>query len=89
MVFFLFQLANDLCSAYRTAYYETTREMEQNSNEKRWDCSEIFIFTKLNTFELRLNKVIGVWGLGHFTEKLLTEKVGKVQRSYYCTSFSN
>lgn len=53
----LFQLCLALYSFYRECYDETQKEMMEAADERPFDCSEMYIFGKFETFRKRLVKV--------------------------------
>lgn len=42
---------------YRKNYYLTVQEMTESPYENCWECSDVYLFGKLDTFVIRLDKV--------------------------------
>lgn len=53
----IFQLCLSLYAFYRECYAETQKEMKEAADEKPFDCSDMYIFGKFETFKKRLLKV--------------------------------
>lgn len=56
-----FQLCLDLYHFYRECYDETQKEMIAAPDERPFDCSEMYVFGKFETFKKRLIKVGTCW----------------------------
>lgn len=52
-----FQLCLNLYNFYRECYSETQKEMMEAADERPFDCSDMYIFGKFETFRVRLEKV--------------------------------
>ncbi|KAH9641786.1 hypothetical protein HF086_003912 [Spodoptera exigua] len=50
-----------LYNFYRECYAETQKEMMEAADERPFDCSEMYIFGKFETFRIRLTKVIDLF----------------------------
>ncbi|VVC98542.1 unnamed protein product [Leptidea sinapis] len=55
------KLCLNLYSFYRECYNETQREMMEAADERPFDCSEMYIFGKFETFRKRLMKIIDLF----------------------------
>jgi dynein heavy chain len=51
------QTCKKLHRTYKEIYYKTTKMMGENADENVWDCSDVAIFGRLETFNTRLNKI--------------------------------
>uniref|UniRef100_A0AAG5D7L6 AAA+ ATPase domain-containing protein n=1 Tax=Anopheles atroparvus TaxID=41427 RepID=A0AAG5D7L6_ANOAO len=56
-------ICNHLDQAFRNHYKQTVQKMENSPEETPWECSEVFVFGKLNHFQLRLSKIMQVMEL--------------------------
>ncbi|CAB3256562.1 unnamed protein product [Arctia plantaginis] len=55
------KLCLSLYNFYRECYAETQQEMNEASDERPFDCSEMYIFGKFETFRKRLLKIIDLF----------------------------
>ncbi|XP_072937033.1 dynein axonemal heavy chain 8 [Epargyreus clarus] len=55
------KLCLDLYSFYRECYNETQEEMMEAADERPFDCSEMYIFGKFETFRKRLQKIVDLF----------------------------
>nr|XP_026487863.1 dynein heavy chain 8, axonemal-like [Vanessa tameamea] len=55
------KLCLDLYSFYRECYNETQLEMMEAADERPFDCSEMYIFGKFETFRKRLLKIVDLF----------------------------
>lgn len=53
----MLQLCLSLYNFYRECYAETQKEMMEAADERPFDCSEMYIFGKFETFRKRITKV--------------------------------
>ncbi|KFB36573.1 AGAP007675-PA-like protein [Anopheles sinensis] len=56
-------ICNHLDSDFRNHYKLTVQKMIDSPEETPWECSEVFVFGKLNHFQLRLSKIMEVMEL--------------------------
>ncbi|XP_062548437.1 dynein axonemal heavy chain 8 [Armigeres subalbatus] len=57
------QVCKNLDTTYRFHYYKTVSEMEEASDETPWECSDMYIFGKMDTFNARLDKIKNIMEL--------------------------
>ncbi|XP_055595824.1 dynein axonemal heavy chain 8 [Uranotaenia lowii] len=51
------KICKELDMIYRFHYYKTVNDMEEAEDETPWECSDMYIFGKLDTFNARLDKI--------------------------------
>ncbi|XP_058453053.1 dynein axonemal heavy chain 8 [Malaya genurostris] len=57
------RVCKDLDMLYRFHYYKTINDMEESPDENPWDCSDMYIFGKMDTFNVRLDKIHNIMEL--------------------------
>lgn len=57
------QVCKNLDSIYRFHYYKTVNDMEESPDETPWECSDMYIFGKMDTFNIRLDKIKNIMEL--------------------------
>ncbi|XP_052892579.1 dynein axonemal heavy chain 8 [Anopheles moucheti] len=53
-------ICHNLDAAFRDSYSQIVQKMTNSPTETPWECSEVFIFGKLNHFKLRLARILEV-----------------------------
>uniref|UniRef100_A0A182SSL6 Dynein heavy chain tail domain-containing protein n=1 Tax=Anopheles maculatus TaxID=74869 RepID=A0A182SSL6_9DIPT len=53
-------ICHNLDAAFRSSYNQTVQKMTDSPTETPWECSQVFVFGKLNHFKLRLARILEI-----------------------------